>query len=296
MYTQGFHQHPGQQQYPPAGGYPAGGNSPQPPKKTDPKLIAALVAAVTLVLGTLGVTGFVAPGFFLSDGKATFIDEKGDPTSSPEALADRIVEEIANKNPVGLDELKCDIVDLTVEVTIAKVANIDSVERTGEIRTIHETEAETEMTMTVNGLTRTVTGTMIKEYDRWCLHKLQLDDAPAPPPAGPGVSVPPAPSGAGEVPQKAKTLIEDFIAKVNDGDKAGALELTCPKTGVDPLVSIVIDRRPRISVGDLTTNGPMVVSADLTGSRSDSPAATGSVGVLTEDEGATWCVGTFHFR
>src|SRR5690606_41690852 len=34
-----------------------------------PILIVSIVAVVVLVLGTLGITGFVSPGFFLSDDK-----------------------------------------------------------------------------------------------------------------------------------------------------------------------------------------------------------------------------------
>jgi hypothetical protein len=47
------------------GGVPGGGYGAPPPKnKTG--VVVAIVAVVVLVLGGLGITGFVAPGFFLS--------------------------------------------------------------------------------------------------------------------------------------------------------------------------------------------------------------------------------------
>lgn len=63
---------PGPPSYPgggyPGGGYP-GGFPPGPPLKKNTGLIIGIVAAVVVVLAALGITGFVAPGFFLSDDK-----------------------------------------------------------------------------------------------------------------------------------------------------------------------------------------------------------------------------------
>lgn len=57
------------QPYP--GGYPAGppGPPPGPPPKKNTGLIVGIVAAVVLIVGGVLITGFVAPGFFLSDEK-----------------------------------------------------------------------------------------------------------------------------------------------------------------------------------------------------------------------------------
>jgi hypothetical protein len=76
---------PGPHQFPThqyGGMYGGGFGAPPPKKKTG--VVMATVAIVVLVLGGLAVTGFVAPGFFLSaddgDSESTF-----DPTSKPSA-------------------------------------------------------------------------------------------------------------------------------------------------------------------------------------------------------------------
>lgn len=69
------HQYPGMPQYP-GPGYPAG-----PPPKKNTGLIIGIVAAVVVALAALGITGFVAPGFFLSDDKKS--DEQTKPTQPP---------------------------------------------------------------------------------------------------------------------------------------------------------------------------------------------------------------------
>jgi hypothetical protein len=75
--------------YPPyPGGYGGGfGPPPPPPKKTG--VVVAVVAVAVLVLGGLGITGFVAPGFFLSSdddttteaGSTSAESEDSDPTA-----------------------------------------------------------------------------------------------------------------------------------------------------------------------------------------------------------------------
>jgi hypothetical protein len=70
----------GQQQYPhqqpPYGGYPPqppyggpGYGGYPPPKKSNTGLLVGIIAGTVVVLAAVGVTGFVAPGFFLSKTK-----------------------------------------------------------------------------------------------------------------------------------------------------------------------------------------------------------------------------------
>lgn len=68
-------------------GYPPYGYPPHPPKKSNTTVIVSIVVVV-LVLGTLGITGFVAPGFFLSDDESS---GDGSSTASPAGAVDSIV-------------------------------------------------------------------------------------------------------------------------------------------------------------------------------------------------------------
>lgn len=71
------------------GGY--GPPPPPPPPRNNTGAVVAVVLAAVVVLTTLGVTGFVAPGFFLSDDKESATDggtengtESGTETSAPD--------------------------------------------------------------------------------------------------------------------------------------------------------------------------------------------------------------------
>lgn len=73
------------QPYP--GGYPVGppGPPPGPPPKKNTGLIVGIVAAVVLIVGGVLVTGFVAPGFFLSDEKKDDDKQAKKPNGQPDA-------------------------------------------------------------------------------------------------------------------------------------------------------------------------------------------------------------------
>ncbi|WP_033290091.1 hypothetical protein [Amycolatopsis jejuensis] len=91
-------QYPGQQQYAyPTQQYPQqgwdpnqqyGAGGPQPPKNNKTGLWIGL-AVVVVLLAALGITGFVAPGFFLSkDDKGTTQAQPPAPSSSPQLPTD----------------------------------------------------------------------------------------------------------------------------------------------------------------------------------------------------------------
>src|SRR5690606_3465706 len=117
------HQPPGAHfgQHPPTGGLPAADDySPQPPTKPKTTVIVSIVAVVVLVLGTLGMTGFVSPGFFLSDDKETTAApvaektvestepaEPSEDASSPEIVADRIIMALKKGDVGALEDLMC---------------------------------------------------------------------------------------------------------------------------------------------------------------------------------------------
>jgi hypothetical protein len=61
-----------------------GGFGPPPPKKNTGAIVAVVVVVV-VVLGTFGVTGFVAPGFLLSEETTTAQEPTTEPTTEPTA-------------------------------------------------------------------------------------------------------------------------------------------------------------------------------------------------------------------
>src|SRR5690606_22237042 len=286
--------------YPPTGGYPTGGGyPPQPPKKSNTGMIVAIVAVVVLVLGTLGITGFVAPGFFLSD------DEEsdggggsGDSQSSPQALADRIVAAINNKNVEGLNALKCQGAEPSVDNAINMVPQVDPAKLAGDVQQ-RDNQASAQGSITARGTTITATGTMLKEGDSWCWQGVSMGagggggDIDVPPPNGPkppDLSSLPEPSAG--VPEDGKRTVDQFVDAINRNAAGSAKALACTdsvKDGVD----LVLDRRPTIVAGE-TTGSAYVVSMKLSGTTSNSSSASGLASATQKD--GKWCVSLFWFR
>ncbi|MGH3433078.1 MAG: hypothetical protein ACRDQB_09610, partial [Thermocrispum sp.] len=146
----GYQQNPYQQGYPQSGGFPAqgGGYPPQPPPKSNTTLIVSIVAVVVLAIGALGVTGFVAPGFFLADDKK---DSEGDGKSGggtgPEALAQAIVAGLNAKDAAALTALKCPDAEDDVSQVIGRVQQVLSAQLSGPVQTMGEAQATAQVTV-----------------------------------------------------------------------------------------------------------------------------------------------------
>ncbi|GAB3710089.1 hypothetical protein GCM10027598_15620 [Amycolatopsis oliviviridis] len=187
QYGQGGQQHPEQQQYPQAGYDQSGaysqqpqqqypgygqqypgqyqqygqgfGGPPAPPKKSNTGLLVGIAAAV-VVLVTLAITGFAAPGFFLGDDKA-------DKASGPEATAQAIVDGINAHDRTALTALKCSTAEKDVTQAIEQVGEVSSA-TLGEITKVSETEYTVGVTVSVEGRSRTASGTLASEGGNWC--------------------------------------------------------------------------------------------------------------------------------
>ncbi|EME57447.1 hypothetical protein [Amycolatopsis decaplanina] len=150
----------GQQHYGQNQQYPQGfGGPPAPPKNNKTGLLVGIAAAV-VVLVTLGITGFVAPGFFLGDDKA-------DKAAGPEGTAQAIVDGINAHDKAALTALKCGNAEKDVEQAIERVGDVSNA-TLGEATKVSETEYTMAVTLNVEGRTRTGTGTLAREGDKWC--------------------------------------------------------------------------------------------------------------------------------
>ncbi|OXM42415.1 hypothetical protein [Amycolatopsis alba] len=148
-------QYPGQNQQ-----YGQGfGGPPAPPKKSNTGLIVGIAAAV-VVLVTLAITGFAAPGFFLSDDKAG-------KATGPEATAQAIIDGINAHDRPGLTALKCVNAEKDVDQSIERVGDVSSA-TLGGVTKVSETEYTVEVTVNVEGRDRTGAGTLALEGEKWC--------------------------------------------------------------------------------------------------------------------------------
>lgn len=311
------HQPPGAHygQHPPTGGLPAADDySPQPPTKPKTTVIVSIVAVVVLVLGTLGITGFVAPGFFLSDDKETTAApvaektvestepaEPSEDASSPEIVADRIIMALKKGDVGALENLMCPDAKEKLKGVVGET-DADSVDLVGEIRQVNEDEAKFDMTLTMSGAPFSAYARLAKLGGEWCwggmtIVPAQESDVKAERPSTPEIPGMPTEADALEAGRK---LAKQLVDKINNGDAAGTRALFCD--GDNRLVENIMKWQPKIVMGETTADSGMKASTDLIGSRSDEPNAKGFVSVtfdLPEDSWdlskGTWCVDGFHF-
>ncbi len=154
------HQHYGQNQQQYGQGF---GGPPAPPKNGKTGLLVGIAAAV-VVLVTLGITGFVAPGFFLGDDKA-------DKAAGPEVAARAIVEGINAHDKTALTALKCGNAEKDIDQAIDQVGDVADA-RLSEFTKVSETEYTVAVTLSVDGRSRTAAGTLADEGGKWCWKKI----------------------------------------------------------------------------------------------------------------------------
>ncbi|MER6666525.1 hypothetical protein ABT256_18430 [Amycolatopsis japonica] len=158
-----------QQQYPGYGQQPYGqnpqqypqgfGGPPAPPKNNKTGLIVGIAAAAVVVI-VLGITGFVAPGFFLGDDKAG-------KSSGPESTAQAVVDGINAHDKAALTALKCSNAEQDVVQSIERVNDVSSATLDG-VTKVSETEYTVAVTVTVEGRARSGSGKLASEGGKWC--------------------------------------------------------------------------------------------------------------------------------
>lgn len=305
----------GQQPY---GGYPQqqGPHGGPPPKDKAP-LIASLIFVVALLAG-LGITGFVAPGFFLSDddsGGGSSADGgatgDGDDTGSPgsgagkpaqeggdadlRAFAADLVAAANAKDKTALREFPCPDATSGVNQAIAEIVTIDG----AELRGVSEVDAETYVVgvdITFRGESAPFAATVTKSGDGWCWQDFAPGSggagAPEPgagsddPADGPG-------GGAGGSPvdaREAETFAGEFVAALNakDGDKANGMYCPDAITGV---VDEVVGKDADLTLGTSMERGPQL-EVLLKGTLDRNPLKRGKVMVEMENSDAP-CVFSF---
>lgn len=272
--------------YAQAGGY---GGPPTPPGSKKGLWVGLGVGGVALLaVGALLFTGFVAPGFFLSDPRAVV-------ESLVQAVSDSDAE--AAKSTLcpssgGADEIDAEDIDEFKKESIGLKILGDAKEISG---------AEAHVPVEVNAGSITQTGDIVvKDEDGWCVSSFKssgvsgIPSTEVPGSSGmPSYSAPPA-TGTTGVSGSATAAAQLFLDKVNAKDVSGALSSACSSSQdllrgmLDSMVADGVDARLKGTPTDSTS----MVFIDVEGTRKGNPA-TGSISVSSTDNGATWCVLTF---
>jgi hypothetical protein len=273
--------HPGGYGY---GGY--GGYGPPPPPPT--KNTGAVVLAVLAVLTGLGITGFVAPGFFLPDDEKSTAGNGGGPTSAPDggdvdALVEKLVAAADEQDGDTLRELSCSDAEQNVQDAIRDIDEVSGVELSST-EEVSDDEVKVLLEITVNGDAGSFEALVVRSDAYWCWQDITLQGATD------DTTGRIEPDGDGT---EGATLIGDFVEAVNAGDTATATGMLCPASSAQTDLTNAITGKAALEVNQSTlTSDPYYAGADLTGTLNGEPVTVGRTSAFSEPEG--WCILTFY--
>ncbi|WP_236808414.1 hypothetical protein [Amycolatopsis albispora] len=282
-------QYPGYDQY----GQQQGGYGTPPPKKGKAGLWIGITIGV-VVLVALGITGFVAPGFFLGD------DKEG-----PEGTTNAIVAALNTQDRTAIQGLICADADEVVKNVPDNLNELSAAKLVSGPTKKTDTEytATVEVTEKKDGDTSQFDGTLVQAGDKWCWKGLgnatnsgsgKSSSKPSEPKSSsPKSSSKPTSSPGGSGNTDGKAVIDEFISKVNAGDKSGALSMACSSTAslLETTVGYAIDGQGSYTVASAPPDETLV-SADITGTESGR-SVSGSVSATNFDD-AGFCISTFY--
>jgi hypothetical protein len=282
-----------------------GGLGGPPPKKNTGPIIA-VVAIVVLLLGGLGITGFVAPGFFLSDDKdSSNTGSGGDKTTSEEkgggsgadAFIETLVAAAADQDASALSDATCGDAESIVGDAIDVIDAVENAELDGT-EEVSDSEVRASINVTVDGEQDTFVATVVKDGDNWCWN--DLDTGSIELPGGGGGSsteettetgAPPSTGGDAGDGSDGIVFVQGFLDAVNGGDAAGAKAMLCSDSDRAPVVDEYAPQDSALEIEPGTEEiEPTHIWVDL-GGTVNGQEEVGAASAFLEDAG--WCIYIF---
>ena len=277
------------------------GGGPQQPKNKGP--IIAVVTIVVLILAGVGVTGFIAPGFFLSDDKGgggnaagggTTTSGKDDKGGGADDFIQKLVAAADDKNKTALEGYQCS--DATESV---KGATKDIDEISGAELKDTEVKSDTEVVATLSIVVDDSDGdyevTVVKDGGDWCWKDISAgsggggDSSDAPTDSSSPDSSPAGQPPTGDT--DGEKFVQSFLDKLNSGDGAGAAAMSCSDSTSQSDITEAATQSPQLQVDpEGTTVDDTYVGADLKGTLNGQDAS-GRTSAFVED--GKWCIYTF---
>lgn len=283
------------------GGYPPYGGVGGPPPKSNKGPIIAVVSIVVLLLAGLGITGFVAPGFFLSDKTDSAGGGGGGGSSTKEspsgadALITQLVSAADSQNKSKLKGLTCsdatDVVDSAIDA-------IDETE-SAELKDTKEEGSDTviaTLSITVDGDADDYDATVTKDGDDWCWK--DITDGSGSTGGSSSTSEEPSttdsePGGGGTTSDSdGAAFIQSFLDKLATGDPPGVKAMLCSdatqtaqQTSAD-----IATRQSELKLDDDAAISTTSVSGNVSGTL-DGKEASGVTSAFIEND--NWCIYTF---
>ncbi|HEV7647530.1 MAG TPA: hypothetical protein VGP26_05155 [Actinophytocola sp.] len=299
-----------QYQNPQYGGFPGGqygGYGPPPPPKKNTGVIVAVIAIVVLLLGGLGITGFVAPGFFLSDDKNTAGGGGGDDDSGADAFIDKLVKAADGKDKSALRGMSCKDAEDNVTQAITDIDDIDGA-TLKKTNNDSASKATAVLDITFDGSSHEFNAVVVRDSSDWCWKDIAASSGggglPAPPsstssPDETGIATgEPPPSGGsggggGGGSAEGQTFVQGFLDALNGGDAASAKTKLCPDSTSQGDVDDAVTGKANLQ---MDTSGmeaqDQYIGVDLKGTLKGAPTSAARTSAFLEDGG--WCIFTFY--
>lgn len=282
------------------GGFPGGqygGYGPPPPPKKNTGMIVAVVAIVVLLLGGLGITGFVAPGFFLSDDKNN-AGGGSTPTSTKDDGADKFIDELVQaadaQDASALRDLACSDAKSDVNEAIDDIDQI-SAAKLKDTKEEGKDKVTATLDVTVDGDHADYELTVVKDGKDWCWDDIKGasggGDLPTEPsdPADPSDDPPATGGGSGEGEQ----FVQDFLDQVNGGDAAGAKTKLCPDSTSQKDIDNAVQGKANLQMDPAKMESQSeYIGVDLKGTLNGAPTSAARTSAFVE--GGGWCIFTFY--
>lgn len=285
------------QQY---GGFSGG---PQPPKNNKGPVIA-IVAIVVLILAGVGITGFVAPGFFLSDDKGDnsasgsgTSTSNGNSDSGADAFIKKLVSAADAKSKSKLEGYQCSDATDSVKNATKHIDEIDSAELK-DTREKSKTEVVAELNIVVDGDGDDYEATVTKDGGDWCWSDFSggkggsSDTSANDDPVTPDESTPESgPGGGSGSSSDGVQFVQSFLDKLNGGDGAGAAGMSCSDSTSQQDITTAASQGAQLQIDQSgLTSDSTYVGAPLTGTVGGQ-SVTARTSAFVED--GNWCIYTF---
>lgn len=284
----------------PGGQYPGGYGGPPPPPKNNTGMIVAVVTIVVLLLGGLGITGFVAPGFFLSSdennaGGGSTPSSTTENGGGAEDFIDTLVQATDRKDTAALRDAACDDAEPNVQDAIDDIDEVDSAELV-ETKEVSDDEVTAILDVTVDGHSAEYEATVVKDGGDWCWMDIAgggtLPSTEAPEPSEPTESVPGGGGGSGGS-GEGEQFVQGFLDQLNGGDAAGAKGKLCADSTSQSDIDDAVAGKANLQMDTAGMESqPEYIGVDLKGTLKGEPTSAARTSAFLED--AEWCIFTFY--
>jgi hypothetical protein len=287
-----------------------GGFGPPPPRKNTGAVVA-VVAAVVLVLGALGITGFVAPGFLLGDDETdvggpgpttttttTTTTSAEPPGEDAEALVAALVAGLDSQDAEALADIACRSAGSTVDEAIDDLDAVDEADLL-DSDIVSDDEVTATVEITAGSRTGEVEVSVVRDDGDWCWQDITVVDdgepsGPTSAPTDPGTPT----AGGKPVTPEALATMHTFLDSVNTGDAATAKSLLCADAiatpaDVDELVGYDPDLRIDPSM-DGIASGTESVQLYLEGTAKGQELEGYATNLWVTSYDGPWCVHGFR--